>query len=567
MPFRLVGQLRDRPLRLALKPGVNRLGSGSDADLVVDDPTVSRSHAELAVEGDAVHVRDLTSRNGTFVGDRKISRERVTAGDTIAFGQVRLQLESVAEADLVAGISFETDGRGPGDSGGGQFSTVRTKPIESFVLERLPLLLETLEQGADLARLAASAGAAVFETLPVLAVEVTRAGGVLFVARRDLEGVAGKILESGDEQVGLRVTFAEPDAASAFAPLLVSVVRLLRLADRGPAPVPPRAPSTPALPEPPSVVAEVQRVYAEAARVARGDVGVLITGESGTGKEVLARYLHAASRRSGGPFVALNCAALPRDLLETELFGIEKGVATGVEARPGRFELAHGGTLFLDEIGDMALETQAKILRVLQEGTVHRIGGAAPRKAEVRIVAATNRDMRALLESRQFREDLFYRIATWRVELPPLRRRRADIPNLAVHFLSREAARNGVRVRGISQGALERLVADDWPGNIRQLENEMARCVLFLGDGDLLDSNHLLGSGHPPGAASMGAGAPSVAGPVRLDAVLEQAEREAIVQALQIAGGDVEKAAERLGTARSTLYRRIKALGIAASED
>jgi transcriptional regulator with PAS, ATPase and Fis domain len=241
-----------------------------------------------------------------------------------------------------------------------------------------------------------------------------------------------------------------------------------------------------------------------------------------------------------------------------------------VEARPGRFELAHGGTLFLDEIGDMALETQAKILRVLQEGTVHRIGGAGPRKADVRIVAATNRDMRALLESRQFREDLFYRIATWRVELPPLRRRRADIPNLAVHFLSREAARNGVRVRGISQAALDRLIADDWPGNIRQLENEMARAVLFLGDGDLLDTGHLA-SGTVAGAGSASLSSPtssvsSAASLTRLDGILEQAEREAVAQALQLCGGDVEKAADRLGVARSTLDRRIKALGLSSPE-
>jgi transcriptional regulator with PAS, ATPase and Fis domain len=292
--------------------------------------------------------------------------------------------------------------------------------------------------------------------------------------------------------------------------------------------------------------------------VARGDVGVLVTGESGTGKEVLARYLHAASRRSEGPFIALNCAALPRDLLETELFGIERGVATGVEARPGRFELAHGGTLFLDEIGDMALETQAKILRVLQEGSVHRIGGSTVKKADVRIVAATNRDMRGLLETRQFREDLYYRVATWRVELPPLRRRRADIPNLAVFFLSRAAARHGVHVRGISQSALDRLVADDWPGNIRQLENEMARAVLFLADGDLLDTGRLQ---FEPGAA--GGGAP----PTRLSDILEQAERSAIAAALESCSGDVEKAADRLGTARSTLYRRIKALGLAADSE
>jgi DNA-binding NtrC family response regulator len=562
MPFRLVGRLRDRTVRLPLKAGTNRVGSSADADVVLDDPTVSRAHAEVVVNGDRVEVRDLGSRNGTFAEDRRVSAEPVAPGAALAFGQVRLRLEAVSDADLVAGVSMDgpeenaaAEPRGPG-----AFPTVRTKPLESFTLERLPMLLERLERGADVVALAQASGAALYETLPVLAVEIRRdesgmAAGVLFAARREIAGVAGTPVDTGEPRLRLRVTFADPDAGPAFAPLLQAVASLLRLADRGPAPAPAPRPSSPALPDPPSVVPEVQRVYAEAARVARGDVGVLITGESGTGKEVLARFLHAASRRTGGPFVALNCAALPRDLLETELFGIEKGVATGVEARPGRFELAHGGTLFLDEIGDMALETQAKILRVLQEGTVHRIGGASARKAEVRILAATNRDLDALLATREFREDLYYRIATWRVELPPLRRRRADIPNLAVHFLAREAARHGVRVRGISQGALDRLTADDWRGNIRQLENEMARCVLFLGDGDLLDTGHL------------GRGATSaLPSAVRLEEILERAEREAVSQALAACGDDVEKAADRLGVARSTLYRRIRALGLGADD-
>ena len=424
----------------------------------------------------------------------------------------------------------------------------------------MPKLLALLEEGGDRTQLAQAGGAALFESLPVLAVAITSGepAGVLFSAHRDIDGVSGAPIEVGDAALRVRVTFADSAAVPAFRPLVDVLAALVRLADREPGLAAPARTGTSSAkpPDPPSVAPDVLRLYAEAARVARGDVGVLVTGESGTGKEVLARFLHAASRRADGPFIALNCAALPRDLLETELFGIERGVATGVEARPGRFELAHGGTLFLDEIGDMALETQAKILRVLQEGSVHRIGGSVAKKAEVRIVAATNRDMRALLESRQFREDLYYRIATWRVELPALRRRRADIPNLAAFFLARAAARHGVRVRGISQAALDRLVAYDWPGNIRQLENEMARVVLFLADGDLLDTGVL-------GFETAAADAPL---PTRLSEILEHAERSAIAAALESTAGDVEKAADRLGTARSTLYRRIKALGLGGDD-
>jgi transcriptional regulator with PAS, ATPase and Fis domain len=299
------------------------------------------------------------------------------------------------------------------------------------------------------------------------------------------------------------------------------------------------------------VVASVRTIYGDAARVARGDVGVLILGESGTGKEVLARYIHCASPRAGGPFLGLDCAALPTDLLEAELFGIEKGVATGVDQRPGKFELATGGTLFLDEIGDMPLETQAKLLRILQSGECYRLGAGTPRQVDVRVVAATNRDLRQMLTAGTFRTDLYHRIATWVVELPPLRRRRADIANLAAYFLTREADARGLVIRGISRAALAVLESYPWPGNVRQLENEMARAVLFLEDGELLDSRCLTDEIRSAEAEPGGGG---------LRAVLERTERAEIRSALDDCEGNVDAAAELLGISRATLYRRMKAL-------
>jgi DNA-binding NtrC family response regulator len=476
----------------------------------------------------------------------------------VAFGHVRLVLEQVDEADLSTGFSLREPAPVSRTEPASPFSTVRTKPVETFTIEKLPALLGLLAEGADETRLAQAGGSALFETLPLLAVEVAVPGaggrGLLFRAERPLEDVEGALLTAGDEDLELRVTFPEASGLETYRPLVESVATLLRLATKRKPSRPRPVPAAPAPPEPPSVVAEVQRLYAEATRVSRGDIGVLVCGESGTGKEILARYIHAASPRAQGPFVALNCAALPRDLLETELFGIEKGVATGVDARAGKFELAHGGTLFLDEIGDMALETQSKILRVLQEGTVHRLGAVAARKADVRIVAATNRDMDRLLAEHAFREDVYYRIATWTVRLPPLRERRADIPNLAAHFLAREAERAGVRVRGISRAALDELASHDWPGNIRQLEKEMARAVLFLADDELLDTSRLSPQVRQP------KGEPRAA--TRLADVLERVERDEILATLGRCEGDVEKAAEALGLGRSTLYRRMKALGI-----
>ncbi len=298
----------------------------------------------------------------------------------------------------------------------------------------------------------------------------------------------------------------------------------------------------------------MREIYEQAARIAPSRVSVLISGESGTGKELLARYLHAASDRAEKPLVTLNCAALPRDLLESELFGVERGVATGVDARAGKFESAHGGTLFLDEIGDMAPETQARILSVLAEGEVYRIGGHTAQPADVRVISATNRDLTAMLDEGGFRTDLYHRISDWVVELPPLRKRRADIPNLAAHFLGRTCAERGVRAAGISRAALAALGAYDWPGNVRQLEKEMGRAALFIEDGALLESSML--------QTAITEGAVGTEGEDDLKTVLECAEKEHIEHVLDESGGDVPRRPNALGIGVSTLYRRMKALKV-----
>jgi DNA-binding NtrC family response regulator len=569
LPYRLVGEVNDRSIRFALKAGRMVVGKGPEADLRISDPTISRRHAELVVAGAGVEITDLGSRNGSFIGGERVAHGLASAGDSIGFGHVRFVLEWIEEGDLETALPIAASALpeaipqppDPAESP----TTVGTRVADVFSLEHFPSLLRLLEDGADETRMALAAGAALFSSLPASEVTIAAGAGegrgVLFHARREGSGAAGAAaIDAGDENLSILVEFAHAGGARVFRPIVEAAATLLRLASRRLKPEEPaarRPPAAPAAPEPASVAAEVQRVYSEAAHVARGDVGVLISGESGTGKEVLARYLHAASTRAKGAFVALNCAALPRDLLEAELFGIERGVATGVDARAGKFELANGGTLFLDEIGDMALETQARILRVLQEGEVYRIGATAPRKAGVRIVAATNKDIQRLIRDGLFREDLYYRIATWMATLPPLRHRKPDIPNLAAYFLAREAARAGVRVKGISRAALEKLVSYSWPGNIRQLEKEMGRAVLFLVDGELLDTSRLSPFLHE---------ASGRAGKTSLSTILEEFERDEIVRALKSAGGDVAAAAESLDLGRSTLYRRMKALGIDAPE-
>jgi len=228
-------------------------------------------------------------------------------------------------------------------------------------------------------------------------------------------------------------------------------------------------------------------------------------------------------------------------------------VATGVDERPGKFELANDGTLFLDEIGDMALETQAKLLRILQSGECYRLGARHPRRVNVRVIAATNRDLNGMLAAGDFRTDLYHPIATWVVELPALRHRRVDIPNLAVHFLSRAAKEHGLRIKGISKAAMDAMQAFPWPGNIRQLENEMARAVLFLEEGELLDTGRLAEEIRTERSS------PS---PGTLRAVLDRTEKLEIAAVLDECDDNVDAAAERLGISRATLYRRMKALGI-----
>jgi DNA-binding NtrC family response regulator len=563
MAFRLLVMAERGQQRFVLRPGENVIGSDTSCDVHVPHPSVSQRHAAIDVASDRATLRDLGSSNGTTAGARRVSMCELAPGTALYFGRVPAVLEQVTDADLEVGIAFVPESRTTGAVTTQPASnTVSLEPVANFVLDDLPRLLRRLVEGRALDAFAQDVGQALFLAIPCVGLDVvTRSRGVdavRFTARSEAMADGGGLTprEAASGQVVVRAGFASARFADAYGPLLETAASLVALAEGAALPRTARdasgAVSPPAPPDPASLVPEMRQIYVDAGKVARGDVSVLITGESGTGKELLARYLHAASTRSTGPFVALNCAALPRDLLEVELFGIERGVATGVDSRPGKFELADGGTLFLDEIGDMAPETQASILRVLQERIVYRLGGKDPRAARIRVVAATNRDLTPMLDDGRFRTDLYHRIATWVVELPPLRLRRADIPNLAAYFLAKEAAKHGRRVGGLSRGAVDALVAFDWPGNVRQLEHEMARAVLFLEDGEMLDTVRL----HPAILTGSGPAAGT------LEGARANAERDEIIGALQTHRGDVGAAAERLGISRATAYRRIKSLGI-----
>ena len=300
---------------------------------------------------------------------------------------------------------------------------------------------------------------------------------------------------------------------------------------------------------PPDIVAEsdsMKRVLTLAAQVAAQPTTVLLTGESGTGKEIVARYIHRRSPRAAEPFVAVNCAALTETLLESELFGHEKGAFTGaIQSKRGRFELAHGGTLFLDEVAEMSLSIQPKLLRVLQEQQFERVGGTRTIVVDVRVVAATNKDLAQAMEEKTFREDLYYRLNVFPIHIPPLRERREDIIPLAEHFARRIAGRMGRRYGGIDPEARQLLLAHPWPGNVRELQNAVERALIVAG-GDAIKAEDL----PLPRDAKVAVPAPAV--------TLAEMEKAAILEALRRNKGDRKATAEQLGISLRTLQYRLK---------
>jgi DNA-binding NtrC family response regulator len=554
--------------RFPLAAGEHVVGSAAEVEIRLETPGISRRHAALRVLADGGTVlTDLGSRNGTWLGGRQVQETAVSQFSVIAFGPVQAVLQP-ADATRER-ILLEPPAGPPTGEPTPVERPERARPTRSQ--DPMDRLSETLEEelpalASGLSSPAEAASALAHRWLEALSlgrVEFLREGptGEVIVAAASTAGLFPKPVASleaqGPDGWKLRLRTSSTAELGRLMPLFRLSLELLAVRSRrsrtasAPAPEP--------APPPPGLGTEMSRIYRSAGKVARGDVPVLVLGESGSGKEVLARWVHARSRRASGPFLALNCAALPRELLEAELFGIERGVATGVEARPGLLERASGGTLFLDEIGDMAPETQAKVLRVLEGTSVYRVGGRAPVQVDVRFVAATNCDLEARVEEGGFRRDLFHRLAAFQVTLPPLRARREEIPSLAARFFHRELERNGLSSPGIARGALGALVACSWPGNVRELQNEIAKAALLLEPGEALDLQHLSERVRRRPAA----GRPPL---LTLEEAVRQAEREAFSVALAAAGGESGCAMELLGVSRTTWYRKVKELGLGETE-
>jgi DNA-binding NtrC family response regulator len=304
--------------------------------------------------------------------------------------------------------------------------------------------------------------------------------------------------------------------------------------------------------------AAMRAIFDKVAKTAPTTGRVLITGENGTGKELVARAVHEHSRRADGAFVKLNCAAIPSELIESELFGHERGAFTGAtQQRRGKFELADGGTLFLDEVGDMNPSAQAKVLRVLQEHELERVGGAETIKVDVRVVAATNKDLSAEIAAGRFREDLYYRLAVVPIELPPLRARREDIPALVEHFLAQACVDNGRRSKQLAPSAMTLMMQHSWPGNVRELKNVVERLAILTGDAGAITEPDVLDA--LPRAKVV---KPAFARATPFKDLVATAERAIILEALDANDHHVANTARELQLERSHLYKKMRALGI-----
>jgi two-component system nitrogen regulation response regulator GlnG len=317
---------------------------------------------------------------------------------------------------------------------------------------------------------------------------------------------------------------------------------------------------------------KMQEVYKAIGRVADKDVTVLIQGESGTGKEMVARAIHYNSRRASGPFIPVNCVAIPENLLESEMFGHVRGAFTGATAtRTGKFELAKGGTLFLDEVADIGLDLQGKLLRALQEREIEPVGGQGVTKVDVRVIAATNRDLAAALRGGRFREDLYYRLDVVPIELPPLRDRKEDIPELAAYFVQRFAGEMSIEPRSIEPAAVELLQSYDWPGNVRELENLIKRIMVMQTDRAITPEHVVLALPREPQTTTTCATWDQIVEqelgrmanmPELYERLLEKLEEPVLRKVLERCQGNQVRAAEMLGINRNTLHKKMKKLGL-----
>lgn len=539
--------------RRDLAPGRYVLGRGGASDIVVDATGVSREHAELIICTDrGLWIRDLGSTNGTRVDGVRITEGAYCGDVDLSLGSAQLRLRERSRVDSLL-VPVSATARAP------------------LPTSNAPTAVHTASRnlrGELHAAIAGSAGSCLWtvEALTRLLRQWCELGGVGALRIQDVSGgvvyaesrcTPGADLRVLAEHGGWQLVGDVPLATG--RELAEAAAELLRWAVPG-KPTMQRKASAPAFDGPGVANSSVamREVLVPLARAAGASISVLLLGETGVGKGVVAEWIHKSSNRRDGPFLALNCAALPRDLLEAELFGVERGAATGVEARPGLFEQANGGSLFLDEVGDTAPETQVRLLRALEDGRLYRLGGRKPVAVDVRLIAATNRELEAEIAAGRFRLDLYHRLAGFVARLPPLRERIEDIAPLALHFFEQALARGGKSSPGIAGSALLALQRWDWPGNIRELRQAIERAAILVDDGEALDLRHLPDALRAESLPEEHA--------FRLEPAMVRAERAALLSALAVAG-EHERAWTLLGIGKTSFYRKLREHGLGRATD
>ncbi len=591
--FRLRGDVGGAEHVSIIGPGETHIGSiARGNDVVLPVRGVSKRHALLKHVDGSLFIQDLESRNGVRVNGARTLSARLRPGDEVGLGPVVLRVELVDVGDASIVIRGDERVRQPGlhedettqswIAGGQGVPTAWIRIVDGFV-ERLSAVPETPVASA-LALVVQELGArrcCLVEWSGEELVVVAAAGAVDEPLPLDAPGSRTPFRSTRLED-GRAVTWAvttPPVPPSGImvsgdyvgraesSPLLRTLLALWRRLRRDPEQVVHGNDDVKArsLAFPDGYVSgaspAMTSLFDQMKPLVQGDLPVLIEGETGAGKELIARILHGSSARARGPFVAVNCAAVPAELLEAEMFGIGKGVATGVTERPGRFRLAHGGTLFLDEIGDMSLDLQSKLLRALQEKEIQPVGERAPVAVDIRFLAATNNDLLGRMEAGRFRSDLYFRLAGYVLRIPPLRQRREDVPALVEFFMGSFSREISKRIQGMTPNALQALIDYSWPGNVRELEHEVRRLVYLCSAGGVIDSTlvspHIL----TPLAPEVSEAQPSPNG-LDLDEHVKRLEETLIRQALASTSNNVTRAAKLLGISRNGLADKMQRLGL-----
>ncbi|MFA6958854.1 MAG: sigma 54-interacting transcriptional regulator [Thermoanaerobaculia bacterium] len=608
----LVARFEGREYKFPVPRERSRLGASASSDMPLPVPGVSRSHAWVEPAEGGVRLEDAGSRNRLIVDGKRLDEVTMYPGDAVQVGRAILSLEEVSSGEFDLALhSRSKPNKVPSDAtaeSDGLGVTGRGSPTEILrLLRAIEASGSPSEALASTAKLLGAQAIVLFSIADGNEIAIDAVGGdvsdgalLASLERRcAMKDPAPTTMRIGESSSLLCALFGAKGKRGVAAlvgrasvehweeELLQFLVTKLpggsvRALD--PKPVKPRERRELLIPN--GMVVGESAAFRELMSRIEGAVSskmdVLLLGETGTGKEFFARMIHSSGATGSGPFVAINCAAIPTDLLEAELFGVQARYATGVDARPGRFVQADGGSIFLDEIGELAEPLQAKMLRVLQEREVLPLGASEPRHIDLRVIAASNRDLLSLVDQGRFRRDLYYRLAGLEFRIPPLRERPDDIPALALAFLERFSQEQQKSIRGMSRRALELLLAHHWPGNVRELQNELARAVLHCHEGGILRTEHFpsvlraLQTGHVRTTESIAlpelAAAPVAAQPPRtsitepvpqqaLQGTIQAVEREEIRRALETTAGNKTAAARLLGITRNGLALKMKRLG------